>query len=155
MKPRLQIVVVAVLCGVAFALGRWGQPARIETVEVETVRYVETVRTLVRTERVEAKHVHREETRAPDGTVRVVEDSRSHVAENTHATSDTARAGSIDTARQSVTTNDRPDWHVSALVGLPGPVYGAHVQRRILGPVSVGAWALTSKAAGVSLGVEF
>lgn len=57
------------------------------------------------------------------------------------------------------------DWRVSALVGLqpkllptfePGPVvFGASVERRIAGPVFVGAWGLSNGTIGISASVEF
>ena len=65
-----------------------------------------------------------------------------------------------------------PDWRVTALAGanapaLPGLLngnrfdtlehmaFGAQVERRIWGPVSAGAWGLTSGQVGLSLSLEF
>ncbi len=74
-------------------------------------------------------------------------------------------------AHQSVVTlhtiESRPNWSVSVLAGiqdggkrlvdaLPAPaVVGVVVERRILGPVSIGAWGTTARAAGLSLRVDF
>ena len=58
----------------------------------------------------------------------------------------------------------RPDWRVTPMVGLnttgagwlPGKVtYGAMLERRIHGGVSVGAWGLSSGQVGVGLSLEF
>lgn len=50
-----------------------------------------------------------------------------------------------------------PDWRLSGMVGLDIPgahaVYGASVERRILGPIHVGAWGLSSGSFGVAAGV--
>jgi hypothetical protein len=50
-------------------------------------------------------------------------------------------------------------WHVSAGVATrfdrEPPVYEAAVERRVLGPFFVGAYAQTSGAVGVRLGMEF
>lgn len=52
-----------------------------------------------------------------------------------------------------------PNWRVGGLVGVdlsgPSPAYGGQVERRIIGPVYVGAWGLSSGQAGLSVGVEF
>lgn len=52
-----------------------------------------------------------------------------------------------------------PDWRLSGMVGLDIPgghaVYGGSVERRILGPIHVGAWGLSTGALGVSAGVSF
>lgn len=58
------------------------------------------------------------------------------------------------------------DWHVSLLAGTDYVrasdgltrsdfFLGAHVERRVLGPFYLGAWALSSGAAGLSVGVTF
>ena len=67
---------------------------------------------------------------------------------------------------------NQPDWRVSALVGANAPLYpgllsgdqfdplkhityGVHVERRILGPFSLGRFGLTTGQVGVSAGLEF
>lgn len=47
--------------------------------------------------------------------------------------------------------------NLSALVGtdLYKPVYGGHISKELLGPISVGAWGLTNATFGVSIGVNF
>lgn len=53
----------------------------------------------------------------------------------------------------------RPDWRVGGLVGIDlgglSPTYGAQLERRIIGPVYVGAWGLSSGQGGISVGVEW
>lgn len=65
---------------------------------------------------------------------------------------------------KTVTVDKPKDWHVSALVGAPvhlkplgvgPPVFGAGIERRVLGPVSFGIWGLSSGEFGASLGVAF
>lgn len=52
-----------------------------------------------------------------------------------------------------------PDWRVGALIGVdlssPGPAYGLTVERRILGPIHVGAWGLSTGPVGISVGAEW
>lgn len=55
----------------------------------------------------------------------------------------------------------RPDWRIGALVAvdvrapLQPPVYGAHVERRLFGPLSAGGFILSSGHFGVSTTLEF
>lgn len=55
--------------------------------------------------------------------------------------------------------NKKPDWKVSGLIGYSFkehvPVYGIDIQRRILGAVSIGAFATTERSVGLSVGYEF
>jgi hypothetical protein len=55
-----------------------------------------------------------------------------------------------------------PSWRVTAVAGVelrsilaPHIVYGGEISRRILGPVSVGAFGLSSGVGGIALSVEF
>lgn len=52
-----------------------------------------------------------------------------------------------------------PDWRVGAMVGVdlggPSVAYGAQIERRILGPIYVGAWGLSNGAGGVAIGIPF
>jgi hypothetical protein len=57
---------------------------------------------------------------------------------------------------------ERPNWKVSALVGFDlatrSPVYGGKIERRILGPLSLGVWGTTSgglPTVGISATLEF
>lgn len=50
----------------------------------------------------------------------------------------------------------RDDWHAAALVGWHGaPVYGASVDRRIAGPLTLGVAATTERAVYVTVGVRW
>jgi hypothetical protein len=53
----------------------------------------------------------------------------------------------------------QPDWRIGGLVGFdlrgPGFTYGVEVQRRILGPIYLGAGALSSGSVFASTGVEW
>lgn len=65
-----------------------------------------------------------------------------------------------DTKSSTVTTYAKPQWKVSAMAGLGSnnlalPIYGAEVQKRLLGPIFVGAWGNSNKEGGISLGLEF
>lgn len=69
-------------------------------------------------------------------------------------------------------TKPMPDWRIGAMAGLNFPqlpglvagdsfdvlthtVFGLQVERRIVGPLSVGAWGLSSGTGGLTLNLEF
>ena len=70
----------------------------------------------------------------------------------------------VVTARVVETKLQRADWRVAVMGGVDAPaalrlevkpLVGALVERRILGPFSVGIWGLSSGVGGVAVGVEF
>jgi len=96
----------------------------------------------------------------------------------THAaatrTADTKRAQQVQQhaeteAHQTVVelhaVEARPNWNIAVLAGaqlggrsllIPAPfVGGVHIQRRVLGPVSIGLWGTTGMAGGVSVGLSW
>jgi hypothetical protein len=179
-RPLAAMLAVAL----AYALGRYGVPERVvvtERVRVEQVEHqVVVTQERVRVERVEvaqaARAVHREQTttRQPNGAVqtRVVEDERAEASRGTveRSQADTqARAESTRTEKEDAQASRtveaaRPAWRVHALVGVRlsdvlggklAPAYGAALERRVLGPLSVGAWGLSTGTVGVSVSLEF
>lgn len=154
---RLQIAVVALgVLSAGILLGRLTAPVQVEIQEREVVKRQVITVTAVRTHQAVATRTVEREVRVPGGTVtieRVIEaKAETHVEENSRGEEKT------DARREVAVSPVLPQWRVSGLVGtgLPlVPIYGAHVERRILGPVSVGAWALSSGVGGLSVGVSF
>jgi hypothetical protein len=138
-------LLLAGLCAVGgFAAGRGTRPPA-ETVE----RVVYKDRIVREVQLVEAKAetrvVYRTRVVTAEGERRETEVERTE-------TKSEARADTLtDTTREGTTyrkvSAPIPDWRVAALVGahVPqfAPVYGAHVQRRILGPLSLGVGSLS------------
>lgn len=64
-----------------------------------------------------------------------------------------------ETDKKTAAVSPKPDWLVSATVQsnlkLEPPVYGGHVDRRILGPMYIGAGLNTKGDVSLSLGMEF
>jgi hypothetical protein len=169
---------VSLLCllllGGGFLAGRRSAPERVVTVTQthETVRTVEVEKKATQTQTHVARAAHRTTktvtTRTPDGTTTTTRETTTdtHTAGDTSQATQTERSAqaerTIDTKARTETTNSAA-WRISGLVGLSRGagvpslqvVYGGHVERRLFGPVTAGAWFLTSGAAGVSLGVEF
>lgn len=168
LKARWKYVATAVLLALAFASGRFLAPTKVQ---VKTVEKVVTVDRVVE-KRVEvqaeskAKVVYRDRTiiQKQDGTterrnVRLESDS-----------ADTGSASGDDSLKEVVRVDDRasektveryaPDWNIGVMTGPSfgrshGATYGAMVERRVLGPIWLGAWGMSSKEAGIIIGLQF
>lgn len=176
-RKRL-LMALAVAGGVAAAFvvgelhGRRSAPAQVETRDrvvyqdrviekrVEVAAKVETAQT--------RRHMVRTRVTRPDGTRE--ERTELHVGADTTKAEQTTHVDAREETRhvtrdtEVVVEHVRNDWTVSTLVGADAslvlrgelrPIFGGLVQRRVLGPVSVGAWGLSSGAGGVSLSLEF
>jgi hypothetical protein len=148
-----------------------------ETVTAERTE-VETTNATTDTDRATdtVRVVYRDRIVYPDGTrheseVETVE-TADRVREHVEAEGKRAEAEKIVERREVEkiverrveVERDPPDWRVSALVGAdlgivdgdpPHLAFGAEVDRRILGPVSVGVWGLSTGAVGGAVSIEF
>ena len=151
----------------AFSAGRFTAPVKVETrVEwkdlstQELTRGMNFTRTLTRVVKRDVV------TTITDAGTTITDRTIEHEGDASAATEDvTAKRVDSSQGSQVQTTTVRPDWRVGALVGasLKEPalplsgnlVLGVQVERRIIGGVSVGAWANTVGAAGGVVSVEF
>ena len=155
----------------------------VETVKVvEVEKQVVVVQEKVKVEKVyvqnEAQAIHREEhtTTRPDGTVEVVKTEDINVTKvvtenNTQyvdriVEKEVVKYEDRIVEKVKLVTMKKPDWMIGAMVGydfknldatkfVSGLHYGAHAERRILGPVFLGAWGMTNRDLGLSLSMEF
>ena len=136
-KNALGGVIIIVI---AFYCGRISSPDKVK-IEVKTV---EVEKKTTKTERKVIKV--KENADGSKDTVIVVD---SNVNEESRGKS-TVESKEIINGKRT---------NVSLLVGgaypLSGPNYGVSVQRNILGPFTVGAWAITNRTAGLSIGLNF
>lgn len=105
------------------------------------------------------------ETRYPDGTVK----TETRTIDKGVISIDIAKEGSKNTesTTTSKTSTQRggPQWRLSGLAALDGNsnkyalqdrlVYGAGIERQIIGPVSAGVFGLTNSTYGVSVSISF
>jgi uncharacterized protein HemX len=154
-----------------YAFGRFSAPDRVEVrevvkvVEKEDTRAREQVIALTQQLETLKRHTRREETTLPDGTRHVVEETKTERTADTRTVTDatkeshTVKESTRETVKESLTVRSRPDWRVSGLVGvdLPTltPTYGAQVDRRILGPLSLGLWGNSARQVGIAISMEF
>lgn len=151
LKTGLLIVVLVGLLGYAF--GRYLQPAKVVTktetkvqvVEVEVERVKTEVRTIVK------------ETTKPDGT-RVVETTKENISDSKKKTS---KESDKQTNTSKIVENFKPQWRVQVAAtigsgGLDGDNIRVGIERRIIGPVFLGAWSETRFGSyGASVSMEF
>jgi hypothetical protein len=167
---RLRAPVLGGIAAIAlFAAGRWTAP-QPDITQDDSVSITVQQRSATVYDRSEAKTrdvVRRVVVVAkPDGSSVRTTDEREHEAslttERLNTTSDTA--SKTDAKRSLSVTSSRPQWRVGAMAGVNlqlAPQVGAIVERRILGPASVGAWVLVQPspsfniAGGVALTLEF
>jgi hypothetical protein len=141
-------ILLAILAsiGIGYAFGRYVQPAKIQFQEKEVIKTVEVVKrnTVVETH----------EVKKPDGTI---------VTDTKITDHDVISNQSNENKEVKETiSNEKPQWKLRGMAGLSlesvTPIYGVGIERRIIGPVFVGAWGLSNsneKIAGISIGIEF
>jgi hypothetical protein len=115
----------------------------------------------------------------PDGTRTETETDRSHIDTQQHTTTDSETKVSQLTDIKKVLDDYRAEEHSKTVVidnsknwrlglmggysrnasglvtGVPGLIVGAFGERKILGPVSAGAWVTSQPGAGLQLSVSF
>ena len=163
--PAWRVALVAVgVAGAAgftgFGIGRMNALEQVE--EHALVLTVTREKTVERWHRAKDRIVYVERTTSPDGTV--LEKRSERETERAELARDVDRKADTR-AETSKVTASRPDWRVGVLAGaawtppaltIAGPlVLGVQVERRIIGPFSLGAWGSTVGAAGLSVSGEF
>ncbi len=157
MRLRYKIIIIGGALLTSFAFGRYSAPVKIktETKEVDTKHEVE--------DKTANQDKHKEtvitETVKPDGTKEKVTKTVEDTHKQTDST-DTTQTDSSKTETKEVTKEGRRVI-VSVLGGVSTralpirPVFGAHAQATIIGPITAGVFGLTDGTAGVSLGLMF
>jgi hypothetical protein len=153
---------------VAFIAGRLSvstEPAQADTHTEYVDRWHEsTIAKLVFVQGETRDHVIlRNIVTQPDGTIIDHSVEAEHAVTTTQVNAEEKHEASSQTTEKATThveSPKRPDWRVGALVGVQPrvplePLYGALVERRVLGPVSVGAWGVYRGPVGLAVTVEF
>jgi hypothetical protein len=144
-NPRLFAFLLILMVLVGYAIGRYAQPAKVVT-KTQVVTQVHDV--------VHEK-IHKVivTVTAPNGTK-----TTTTTIDNGSVINDQSNTQSNSS---TVTTYDKTQWSVGALAnvdltkGISAPSYGIQVERRILGPVWVGAYGLANASGGLSVSLEF
>jgi len=152
LTTKTKAIIGTVTVATSFAAGRYSvdvAPVVHTAISKEIEKHIQTdTQTHAVTKIVEVKK--------PDGT-----DTKTTVItqeKNVEQAKTTQAQTKID---QTVTPPKKTNLNVSALIAADlsnfgkGPAYGVSVTKQVLGPVSVGAFALTNSVVGVSIGLEF
>lgn len=135
---------------VAFAVGGAAgyalAPGKEVTKTVEAEKKTET-------ERDKRKETIVVEIQKPDGT----KEKTTRTVEDTKTTRNTESKEATTQAEKPVT---RPQVSLAILAGSPvsfppTPVYGGYISKEIIGPITVGAWGLSSGVVGLAVGLNF
>lgn len=143
---RTKVIVVIVGLATSFAVGRYSA-TRISSSETTTEIKKDTEKqTNTDTHKVTVIE------KKPDGTEKTV------VTEDTKTES--KKVGSTTTNSDTVIVNKHSIINISALASLDmddgfTPVYGVSFNKEFIGPVTVGAFAMTNGILGISLGLNF
>lgn len=167
MPTKYKVLIVLGIFIAGLAIGRFTLPAKVQ------VKIQEKIVEKVVTKEVEKKNredrknkvVVIVETKLPDGTVRketkIVD--RGVVELDYSRNKDSQTETETEKTEEKTVTYAKNDWALSILGGAHigsglsdlSPAYGGHVQRRILGPFYLGAFGLSTRTFGGSLGVSF
>lgn len=155
-----------------------------KVVEKEVVKYVDRVVEKIVHDKAAARAVRvvKVEVTKPDGTVTKTETTEDKTVIDEHAATDKTEMVTLDKSTVKYVdrvvehkveiTKPMPDWRIHVLAGvstlrIPGLVtgtpldvlqdipMGVQVERRIVGPISAGAWGLSTGQVGLSLSLEF
>lgn len=142
-------VIAAAIFTLGVAVGRFSLPQKVIT-KTET-KIVEKV--VLEKEKKADKEIIVTERRRSDGTVTKRTEIKDKSVTTTKETADTT----VNSLTHTVTEYRQDLYKLRALSALHSGeiVYGAGVERRLLGPFWLGAWALTDKTLGLSLGLTF
>jgi hypothetical protein len=160
------------------------ETVRVEKVEVEkqVVVVQEKIQIVKIKDTDKQQNIHREEriVEHPDGlketqktedinvTTVIREKDVQYVDRDIVKEKETIKYQDREVIKEKIVENSKPNWRVGALVGYdvgrfdpsftPGLVYGGVAERRIIGPVSVGLWGLSTGkygTYGLTVNLEF
>jgi hypothetical protein len=181
--PRLSVTALALAClllGLLFGRASVHESVRIETRTVEVEKRVEVevekrvyVQAKASSGGVTIRRVIEKSTCAGGSKETTTEDIRegheSHEDVHAEATRQTERIVYLDRTVEKVVqrTSEKPQWRLSALAGVSVPVVlhggfegrwwvaGAAAERRVVGPLWLGLWGLSSGQGGVKASWEW
>lgn len=161
METKTKVIIATASLATAFAVGRYTVPTKIvtETKVVEVEKKVEVVKeTKDKDKRKKTKKVIKI---APNGekiiTEVTVEDTKTTKSKDSSVTDEKSKASDSKTTQEK---SNSPTT-ISILAGkkitdgLDPILFGAHVSKPVLGPVSIGVWGLSNMTFGLSVGLSF
>jgi lipopolysaccharide export LptBFGC system permease protein LptF len=150
------IVLVTVIAA-SFCVGRYSTPSKVVTKTQTVTNSTEDKVTNV----ADNKDETIEKTIEKDGTIK----EEIHITDKSNSVTTDQKNSTTTTQSTTTTTNINSDWNISALatpsrlddtlINTGSMAYGVHIQRKIIGPFSVGVFGLSNKVYGLSIGGSF
>lgn len=148
MDTKTKVIASVVVVATAFAFGRYTAPS-------DTVKTKESQQTDTNTQKNTETKKKTVITEDPSGKkVTTIEEDTTTTTKKDKTTNT-----NID---QTITPSSKDILNVSALVATDGfsltnitPVYGLSVSKNFIGPITVGAFGLTNRTIGISVGLNF
>lgn len=150
MTLKYKILISVIALAAAFAFGRYSnQQPEVKTAETKKL---DDTKQVVKEDRTQTTIVT---TKSPDGTIKTTTTVKNNVETTTKDVKETTDSKQTDTIPPKTNT-----LNVSALIAIDVknpliPVYGVSVTKQVLGPITAGAFGLTSGLVGVSIGLNF
>lgn len=151
LTSKQKYIVAGLAVIISFATGRFS----VQQAEVRTTTSAQTT-----VKQDQDKNTHTETTvttiKTPDGTVKTVKTIDQVADVKTDINTSELTKNKTDTIPPKINT-----LNISALIGndfskgIGFPAYGVSVTKQILGPVTVGAYGLTTGVVGISIGLNF
>lgn len=143
---------------VSFAIGRFTAPESIKTETVKTEDKTQNKDVVV--DQQKHKQTTTTETVKPDGTKETTTVTTEDT--NTDKKSDTVTTDNVSEITTKEVIKDTSKLSVSLLTGVNissgsqfKMIYGGHITKNMLGPITGGIWVMTDGTGGVSLGLSF
>lgn len=150
METRTKVIIASLSLVSSFALGRFTTPVKVitetKTIEVEKKEKTKDKEKHKRTEVIEVVK--------PDGS----KETHTIITDDTESHSKSTDNKTVNTDTRTETTRNSSPVTISALGGMSAddlgkPIYGLSITKSILGPITVGAFGMTNRVVGISLGL--
>jgi hypothetical protein len=160
-NKRTVVIVSLLLVSLGAGIGKYASPEKVVTktetitVEKEVIKYKESGSENTKVDKVTVIV----EDISKDGTIHreTVQVDKTQIDKFISKELDKKKETDTTVVTETEKTNQAL-WHISALASVKQgeiPSYGALVEKRVLGPISVGAFGLTNKTAGITIGYSF
>lgn len=161
MSARTKVIIVMALMAVSAAAGRFTVPTKV-VIETKTVEIIKEVKVK---DKDSIKNRHKNTTIVvdthPDGSSTKTTTISDNTSSEKHETATSTKESDItDTAHKQV-ESDSSRVSISVLAGVnpfspqSGITYGGHISSKVLGPITIGLFGLTSGIIGPTVGITF
>lgn len=161
MQTKSWLILSTVILILGLAIGRYSLPARIETKEVIKTITVEKKTDDKVTTKNNDKVLVTTVTKFPDGRIvtetKLVDKSTTTVVDNKKDNIDTK----TEDSKESTTIYEVNRYHLGLMAGkditdlTKAPTFGIELDKKFIGPISLGVYGQTDKTLGLLIGLSF